>query len=124
MTETSCGQSTRTQMIDCICVAQICFCTLKIFYASLVVTEEKTRPHTSCPHSEIQQFREEVRNSPEVKFAVQAFAAVNSNNFVRFFKLVKGASYLASCLLHRYFNQVRNRFLYEWVRLRKPGIFP
>lgn len=59
-----------------------------------------------------------------MKFAVQAFAAVNSNNFVRFFKLVKGASYLASCLLHRYFNQVRNRFLYEWVRLRKPGIFP
>lgn len=43
-----------------------------------------------------------------MKFAVQAFAAVNSNNFVRFFKLVKGASYLASCLLHRYFNQVRN----------------
>uniref|UniRef100_A0A3Q3WCP2 Germinal-center associated nuclear protein n=1 Tax=Mola mola TaxID=94237 RepID=A0A3Q3WCP2_MOLML len=60
---------------------------------------------------EVQQFREEVRNSPEVKFAVQAFAAVNSNNFVRFFKLVKGASYLASCLLHRYFNQVRAKAL-------------
>lgn len=56
----------------------------------------------------MQQFRDEVRNSPEVKFAVQAFTAVSSNNFVRFFKLVKGASYLASCLLHRYFNQVRN----------------
>ncbi|KAK5890784.1 hypothetical protein CesoFtcFv8_014270 [Champsocephalus esox] len=56
---------------------------------------------------EIQQFRDDVRNSPEVKFAVQVFTAVNSNNFVRFFKLVKGASYLASCLLHRYFNQVR-----------------
>ncbi|XP_013856796.1 germinal-center associated nuclear protein, partial [Austrofundulus limnaeus] len=60
---------------------------------------------------EVQQFREEVRKSPEVKFAVQAFAAVNSNNFVRFFKLVKGASYLASCLLHRYFNQVRTMAL-------------
>ncbi|XP_018552194.1 LOW QUALITY PROTEIN: germinal-center associated nuclear protein [Lates calcarifer] len=60
---------------------------------------------------EVQQFRDEVRNSPEVKFAVQAFAAVNSNNFVRFFKLVKGASYLASCLLHRYFNQVRAKAL-------------
>ena len=85
---------------------------------------KKTCPHTSCPHSEVQQFREEVRNSPEVKFAVQAFTAVNSNNFVRFFKLVKGASYLASCLLHRYFNQVRSCFLNEWMRLRKPGIFP
>uniref|UniRef100_A0A3Q3QX71 Germinal-center associated nuclear protein n=1 Tax=Monopterus albus TaxID=43700 RepID=A0A3Q3QX71_MONAL len=60
---------------------------------------------------EAQQFRDEVRNSPEVKFAVHAFAAVNSNNFVRFFKLVKGASYLASCLLHRYFSQVRKRAL-------------
>ncbi|XP_059198686.1 germinal-center associated nuclear protein [Centropristis striata] len=60
---------------------------------------------------EVQQFRDEVRNSPEVKFAVQVFTAVNSNNFVRFFKLVKGASYLASCLLHRYFNQVRAKAL-------------
>ncbi|CAJ1078722.1 germinal-center associated nuclear protein isoform X1 [Xyrichtys novacula] len=60
---------------------------------------------------EVQQFRDEVRRSPEVKFAVQAFTAVNSNNFVRFFKLVKGASYLASCLLHRYFNQVRTKAL-------------
>ncbi|KAF1382270.1 hypothetical protein PFLUV_G00141980 [Perca fluviatilis] len=60
---------------------------------------------------EVQQFRDEVRNSPEVKFAVHAFTAVNSNNFVRFFKLVKGASYLASCLLHRYFNQVRAKAL-------------
>ncbi|XP_030643492.1 germinal-center associated nuclear protein [Chanos chanos] len=60
---------------------------------------------------EVQQFREEVRNSPEVKFAVQAFAALNSNNFVRFFKLVNSASYLASCILHRYFNQVRREAL-------------
>ncbi|XP_057684683.1 germinal-center associated nuclear protein [Corythoichthys intestinalis] len=60
---------------------------------------------------EVQQFREEVRNSPEVNFAVQAFAALNSNNFVRFFKLVNTASYLASCLLHRYFNQVRGKAL-------------
>lgn len=63
-----------------------------------------------CLNSEVQQFRAEVRNSPEVKLAVQAFAAVNSNNFVRFFKLVKGASYLVSCLLHRYFNQVSSCF--------------
>lgn len=58
------------------------------------------------PKSEVQQFRKEVRDSVEVKFAVQAFAALNSNNFVRFFKLVKAASYLPGCILHRYFNQV------------------
>lgn len=56
---------------------------------------------------EVQQFRKEVRDSVEVKFAVQAFASLNSNNFVRFFKLVKAASYLCGCILHRYFNQVR-----------------
>lgn len=57
---------------------------------------------------EVQQFRPSVRNSPEVRFAVQAFAALNSNNFVKFFKLVQTASYLNACLLHCYFNQVRN----------------
>ncbi|XP_066115234.1 germinal-center associated nuclear protein isoform X1 [Saccopteryx bilineata] len=56
---------------------------------------------------EVQQFHPAVRNSPEVKFAVQAFAALNSNNFVRFFKLVQSASYLNACLLHCYFNQIR-----------------
>ncbi|XP_036400726.1 germinal-center associated nuclear protein [Megalops cyprinoides] len=60
---------------------------------------------------EVQQFREAVRNSPEVKFAVQAFAALNNNNFVRFFKLVRAATYLAGCILHRYFNQVRREAL-------------
>lgn len=56
---------------------------------------------------EVQQFHPAVRNSSEVKFAVQAFAALNSNNFVRFFKLVQSASYLNACLLHGYFNQIR-----------------
>lgn len=59
-----------------------------------------------CQYSEVQQFRKEVRESREVDFAVQACAALNSNNFVRFFKLVNAASYLSSCILHRYFNQV------------------
>lgn len=56
---------------------------------------------------EVQQFHSDVRNSSEVNFAVQAFAALNSNNFVRFFKLVQSASYLSACLLHCYFNQIR-----------------
>uniref|UniRef100_A0A672MLX2 Germinal-center associated nuclear protein n=1 Tax=Sinocyclocheilus grahami TaxID=75366 RepID=A0A672MLX2_SINGR len=60
---------------------------------------------------EVQQFRKGVRESREVDFAVQACAALNSNNFVRFFKLVSAASYLSSCILHRYFNQVRSKAL-------------
>ncbi|XP_038127205.1 germinal-center associated nuclear protein isoform X2 [Cyprinodon tularosa] len=75
---------------------------------------------------EVQQFRDEVRKSPEVKFAVQAFAAVSSNNFVRFFKLVKRASYLSGCLLHRYFNQVRSRALktLNWAHTVGPRSTP
>ncbi|XP_072434805.1 germinal-center associated nuclear protein isoform X2 [Chiloscyllium punctatum] len=60
---------------------------------------------------EVQQLRPVVRNSPEVKLAVQAFAALNNNNFVRFFKLVRSASYLNACILHRYFKQVRREAL-------------
>ncbi|XP_026851591.2 LOW QUALITY PROTEIN: germinal-center associated nuclear protein [Electrophorus electricus] len=101
-----------------------CLQSLKEMYQDLATKE------VYCPHEaefrqysvllklnegdilrEVQQFHKEVRDSAEVKFAVQAFAALNSNNFVRFFKLVKAASYLASCILHRYFNQVRHTAL-------------
>ena len=34
-------------------------------------------------------FRDEVRKSPEVKFAMAVFDALNSNNFVRFFRLLR-----------------------------------
>ncbi|XP_025107552.1 germinal-center associated nuclear protein-like [Pomacea canaliculata] len=60
---------------------------------------------------QIQQLRPSVRNSPEIEFAVKAYSALNSNNYVRFFRLVKSASFLNACILHRYFNQVRARAL-------------
>ncbi|XP_012635523.2 germinal-center associated nuclear protein [Microcebus murinus] len=78
---------------------------------------------------EVQQFHPDVRNSSEVKFAVQAFAALNSNNFVRFFKLVRSASYLNACLLHCYFNQIRKdalralNFAYT-VSTQRSTLFP
>ncbi|XP_009232349.4 germinal-center associated nuclear protein [Pongo abelii] len=78
---------------------------------------------------EVQQFHPAVRNSSEVKFAVQAFAALNSNNFVRFFKLVQSASYLNACLLHCYFSQIRKdalralNFAYT-VSTQRSTVFP
>nr|XP_015302190.1 germinal-center associated nuclear protein isoform X2 [Macaca fascicularis] len=78
---------------------------------------------------EVQQFHPAVRNSSEVKFAVQAFAALNSNNFVRFFKLVQSASYLNACLLHCYFSQIRKdalralNFAYT-VSTQRATVFP
>ncbi|XP_076363562.1 germinal-center associated nuclear protein-like isoform X2 [Tachypleus tridentatus] len=58
---------------------------------------------------QVQQFRPEIRDSPQVKFAIKVFSAINSNNYVRFFRLVKEATYLNACILHRYFYQVRSR---------------
>uniref|UniRef100_A0A6I8NSY1 Germinal-center associated nuclear protein n=1 Tax=Ornithorhynchus anatinus TaxID=9258 RepID=A0A6I8NSY1_ORNAN len=60
---------------------------------------------------ELQQFQPTLCNSPEVVFAAQALIALNTNNFVKFFKLVQTASYLNSCILHSYFNQVRRNAL-------------
>ncbi|KAM9123946.1 germinal-center associated nuclear protein [Pangshura tecta] len=78
---------------------------------------------------EVQQFQPAVRNSAEVRFAVQAFAALNSNNFVRFFKLVRAASYLNACLLHCYFNQIRRDALKSLniaytVNTQRSTVFP
>ncbi|XP_038605101.1 germinal-center associated nuclear protein-like [Tachyglossus aculeatus] len=60
---------------------------------------------------ELQQFQPTLYNSPEVVFASQALTALSTNNFVKFFKLVQTASYLNSCILHGYFNQVRRNAL-------------
>ncbi|XP_068959161.1 germinal-center associated nuclear protein-like [Petaurus breviceps papuanus] len=60
---------------------------------------------------QVQQLQPHVRSAPEVQFALQAFTALDSNNYVRFFKLVQAASYLNACLLHGYFSQARGKAL-------------
>ncbi|XP_059170750.1 germinal-center associated nuclear protein-like isoform X2 [Physella acuta] len=60
---------------------------------------------------EIQQLRPEIRESPYITFAIKAYNALNSNNYVRFFRLIKEAAFLNACALHRYFNQIRSKAL-------------
>ena len=66
------------------------------------------------------QYRVEVLNSSEVKFALEVFSSLNSNNFVRFFKLLKSASYLNACIMHRYFTQVRRSALRVMTKAYSP----
>ncbi|KAM3916594.1 germinal-center associated nuclear protein isoform 2-T2 [Leptodactylus fuscus] len=78
---------------------------------------------------EVQQFPDSVRNSAEVKFAVKVFAALNSTNYVRFFRLVRSASYLNSCILHCYFPQIRRDALRVMnvaytISYQRPTLFP
>ena len=42
-----------------------------------------------CRCSLVEQYSDEVRSSPEVRFAVGVALAIDSNNFVKFFKLVR-----------------------------------
>ena len=42
-----------------------------------------------------------VRQSPQMTFALKVFSAVNNNNYVKFFKLVRQASLLQGCILLR-----------------------
>lgn len=56
---------------------------------------------------EIKHLRTEIRDSPQVSFAVKAFFAITGNNYMKFFKLVQSTSYLNACIMHRYFDQVR-----------------
>jgi SAC3/GANP family len=57
----------------------------------------------------------EIRSSEAVHFALQVAAALSSNNYVHFFKLVRSTTYLNACILHRYFAQVRSRALHTIV---------
>ncbi|XP_036370036.1 germinal-center associated nuclear protein isoform X2 [Octopus sinensis] len=60
---------------------------------------------------EVQTLRPEVRTSPEIHFALQVYSALNSNNYIKFFKLARTATFLSSCIIHRYFMQVRSKAL-------------
>ncbi|XP_078382486.1 germinal-center associated nuclear protein-like isoform X2 [Oculina patagonica] len=100
-----------------------CLQTLKQFYGDLYKDKGITCPQEAEFRAydillnlnegdilrEVMTFRDEVQKSAEVKFAMAVFHALNSNNFVRFFRLLRNANYLSACLLHRYFTQVRRR---------------
>ncbi|KAF6035839.1 MCM3AP [Bugula neritina] len=98
-----------------------CLQTLKEMYADLVKrgvtceSEAEFRAYIVLMNlnngdtlREVQQLRQEVRNSPAIAFALSAYAALNDRNYVKFFKLVESATFLNACILHRYFNQIRH----------------
>ncbi|XP_044758819.1 uncharacterized protein LOC123316693 [Coccinella septempunctata] len=97
-----------------------CLQTLKYMYNDLRLKGEK------CPNEaefrgyiillnlndanfmwEVQRLPLEIQESKEVKDAIKIYLALNADNFVRFFKLVRETSYLNACILMRYFMQVR-----------------
>ncbi|KAF5296504.1 hypothetical protein FQR65_LT01493 [Abscondita terminalis] len=70
--------------------------------------------------SEVQQLKLEIQKSPEIKFALAIYSAIDKNNFVKFFKLVRSTNYLNACILLRYFTQIRARALTTIVKCYSP----
>lgn len=77
------------------------------FYAYLILLKLKS----GDVMWEYQQYSLEIQLSCEVQFAIQAYMAFKNNMYSKFFNLVKKGSYLTSCLLQRYFNEVRTQAL-------------
>lgn len=69
---------------------------------------------------EVKQLREEIQQSPEIQFAIKVYLALESNNYVRFFSLVRTTTYMNACILLRYFTQVRNRALQVMFKAYAP----
>lgn len=60
---------------------------------------------------EVKQLPEQILRSPDIQFAIKVYLALESNNYVKFFALVRSTTYLNACILLRYFTQVRVRAL-------------
>lgn len=60
----------------------------------------------------VQQRPAWILKSWEVQSAIKAHQFIFNKNFVGFFRLVKSFPYMFSCILHRYFYQVRYRALF------------
>uniref|UniRef100_A0A182P4R2 Germinal-center associated nuclear protein n=1 Tax=Anopheles epiroticus TaxID=199890 RepID=A0A182P4R2_9DIPT len=60
---------------------------------------------------ELRQLPEAIIHSKEIQFALSVYFALEENNFVRFFQLVRSTSYMNACILLRYFTQVRQKAL-------------
>ncbi|XP_050076483.1 uncharacterized protein LOC126563787 [Anopheles maculipalpis] len=60
---------------------------------------------------ELRQLPEAIIHSSEIQFALSVYFALEENNFVRFFQLVRSTTYMNACILLRYFTQVRQKAL-------------
>ncbi|XP_053673702.1 uncharacterized protein LOC128723962 [Anopheles nili] len=60
---------------------------------------------------ELRQLPATIIHSSELQFALSVYFALEENNFVRFFQLVRSTTYMNACILLRYFTQVRQKAL-------------
>lgn len=70
---------------------------------------------------QIKQLPKNIQKSESIIFAIQIYITLDSNNYVKFFRLIRErATYLQACILLRYFNDVRARALARIVKAYAP----
>ncbi|KAM3965394.1 LOW QUALITY PROTEIN: RRM_XMAS2 and SAC3_GANP domain-containing protein xmas [Aphomia sociella] len=70
---------------------------------------------------EIKRLPQKIQKSKDLIFAIKIFNALDNNNYIKFFRLVRDeATYLQACILLRYFNDVRARALARIVKAYAP----
>jgi hypothetical protein len=77
----------------------------------------------------VEQYSPTIGQSNFIRFAVDIALAFSSNNYAKFFKIVRSpiCSYLCACILHRYFSEIRTTALHVMTKaytLSKPTSFP
>ena len=74
----------------------------------------------------LQQLPDEVLNSPQVRFAIEVWGALKTQNYAKYFRLLRTrATLLQACLMHRYMGEVRLTALKKLTRsLNPPGNKP
>lgn len=77
----------------------------------------------SSPTPPYYDVRPDIYSTPEMQFAIKVWEAVKADDWYRFFKAVREATYLQSCVLHLYFNSIRQRALQIMNRAFK-GPYP
>jgi SAC3/GANP family/MCM3AP domain of GANP len=60
---------------------------------------------------EIKQLPSAIFKAAPVRFALDVYFAVQNNNYIKFFRLLRDTTYMNACILLRYFNQVRCKAL-------------
>ncbi|KAL3120726.1 hypothetical protein niasHT_008018 [Heterodera trifolii] len=63
-------------------------------------------------HSQVLSYRASVRANPQVQLALSLSSALQNNNYIRFFRLVRlQATFLQACLCHHFFPLIRSNAL-------------
>ncbi|GAQ86712.1 hypothetical protein KFL_003060110 [Klebsormidium nitens] len=83
----------------------------RAYYILMQTAKSDGRVDAAAVTPLLMRLRPAVLQSCEVCFTLRAFCCARAGDYVRFFRLAAGASYLQTCILHGAFPQVRSRAL-------------